>query len=251
MYVWACACALGAVLGWRRRLLECAAWPVAGCVFAKAAALAAGSTQAGLHSTSGQPPREGPKPCSPPSRRPPPSSPSGPAPRPPCPTLTQVLADRVGRQHRAGGDGVEVVVLWRVGVPLEHVQHALRDREPAPDVDRRREHGRAGQRLRGRARQQAAAGQHDATDRGQARDGVCDRHEGRVQGGRDAPHGLVAADGGQPELGHHRAAGGRGRERGGGGWGVRGAVGWAWWASGAGRCVRAGARGAWSRVREP
>lgn len=39
-----------------------------------------------------------------------------------------------------------------------------------------------------------------------ARDGVGDGHEGGVQRGGDAPHRLVAADGGQPKLREHGAA---------------------------------------------
>ena len=60
------------------------------------------------------------------------------------------------------GDGVEVVVLNRVLRPLEHVQHALRDGEPAPDVDRGDEDRARGQPLRRVVGDEAAAGEDHA-----------------------------------------------------------------------------------------
>ena len=86
----------------------------------------------------------------------------------------------------------------------------LGDGEASADVDGRGNHGRARQGLRGVARHQAAPRQHHAPHRGQPRDGIGDGHEGGVQGWGDAPHGLVATDGGQPKLCDHGGEGGGG-----------------------------------------
>src|SRR5882724_10704896 len=81
----------------------------------------------------------------------------------------------------------------------EHLQHALRDQEPARDVDRSQQDRDAAQD-RGDARQRArpatrAGGDHQhAADQDDAADRVGDAHERRVQGRRDVPDHVPADD---------------------------------------------------------
>ena len=103
---------------------------------------------------------------------------------------------------------VQVVELGRIGRSLEHVQHSLGDYEPASDVDRGDERSGRGKPLRGCQRQNAAAHQQKTARSGDARYGVGDGHERRVESGRDVPDGVKADDARQGESGDHVGEGG-------------------------------------------
>jgi hypothetical protein len=94
------------------------------------------------------------------------------------------------RDERRRRQRVQLDELGRVGLAAEHVEHALRDREAAADVDRRGGDGRARERVRGARRHEAAAREDEAAHSGEAGDRVGDRHQRRVERGRDAPDGL-------------------------------------------------------------
>ena len=78
------------------------------------------------------------------------------------------LADgvAVGSEEGRGGNTEQVVVLWRVGRPLEHVQHSGGDDEPAEHVDEGDEGGGGGQALDNVSRVVTPAHQQKAADGG-------------------------------------------------------------------------------------
>merc|ERR1719356_2311059 len=117
----------------------------------------------------------------------------------------------VGAKESGGRDAHEHGVLWGVGGALEHVQHALGHNEASEDVNEGDEGSASSQRLDGVGGVETTSHEEHSTNSCDSGDGVGHRHEGRVQGGDDAPHGVVADDAAKREGGGHVGEGGVGR----------------------------------------
>merc|ERR1719187_2832893 len=116
----------------------------------------------------------------------------------------------VSAKEGGSGNAHQHGVLWGVGGALEHVQHALGHNEASEDVDEGDEGSASGQRLDGVGGVETTSHEEHSTNSCDSRDGVGDGHEGRVQGGDDAPHGVVADNAAEREGGGHVGEGGVG-----------------------------------------